>query len=81
MSQHSTSFFHTIVSFLYTHLYLPAFLLLAVVAILFCKHTDAVLPTNTTVGNRELPIYSVDTTDKKVALSFDAAWVEGSLMD
>ena len=27
-----------------------------------------------TVNGRELPIYSVDTPDKKVALSFDAAW-------
>lgn len=25
-------------------------------------------------GDRELPIYCVDTTEKKVALSFDAAW-------
>lgn len=30
--------------------------------------------TSATYGNRELPIYSVDTTEKKVALSFDAAW-------
>lgn len=27
-----------------------------------------------TVGDRELPIYCVDTTENKVALSFDAAW-------
>lgn len=27
-----------------------------------------------TVGGKELPIYSVDTEEKKVALSFDAAW-------
>ncbi len=27
-----------------------------------------------TVNGRELPIYSVETPDKKVALSFDAAW-------
>ena len=27
-----------------------------------------------TVGDRELPIYCVDTKEKKVALSFDAAW-------
>lgn len=33
-----------------------------------------VLPVSYTVGNRELPIYSVDTTEKKIALSFDAAW-------
>ncbi len=29
---------------------------------------------NNTVGERELPIYCVDTTENKVALSFDAAW-------
>lgn len=29
---------------------------------------------NTGISNRELPIYSVDTKEKKVALSFDAAW-------
>ena len=27
-----------------------------------------------TVNGRELPIYSVETPEKKVALSFDAAW-------
>ena len=27
-----------------------------------------------TVNGRELPIYSVETEEKKVALSFDAAW-------
>lgn len=26
------------------------------------------------MGKKELPIYSVDTTEKKLALSFDAAW-------
>lgn len=35
--------------------------------------TSAVV-TNATVGDRELPIYCVDTTENKVALSFDAAW-------
>lgn len=29
---------------------------------------------NNAVGDRELPIYCVDTQEKKVALSFDAAW-------
>ena len=31
------------------------------------------------VGGRELPIYCVDTEEKKVALSFDAAWGNGKL--
>ena len=29
------------------------------------------------VNGRELPIYSVETDEKKVALSFDAAWGDG----
>lgn len=35
---------------------------------------ETALQTSSTVGNRELPIYSVDTQKKQVALSFDAAW-------
>lgn len=34
---------------------------------------DAIL-SSSTVGDRELPIYCVDTTEKKIGLSFDAAW-------
>lgn len=30
---------------------------------------------------RKLPIYCVDTTEKKVALSFDAAWGESCLLE
>ena len=32
------------------------------------------VPTSSTVGNRELPIYCVETDEKKIALTFDAAW-------
>lgn len=32
------------------------------------------VPTSSTVGNRELPIYCVETEEKKIALTFDAAW-------
>ena len=31
-----------------------------------------------TVNGKELPIYSVETDEKKVALSFDAAWGDGN---
>lgn len=31
------------------------------------------------VDGRELPIYCVDTPEKKIALSFDAAWGGGNL--
>lgn len=34
---------------------------------------DAITVSNT-VNGRELPIYCVETPEKKVALSFDAAW-------
>lgn len=44
------------------------------------KATRAVV-TSAKVGDRELPIYCVDTTEKKVALSFDAAWAEVMLME
>jgi polysaccharide deacetylase family sporulation protein PdaB len=36
--------------------------------------TAASLGADSSFGDRELPIYSVDTTENKVALSFDAAW-------
>lgn len=32
------------------------------------------LATSSTFGDRELPIYCVDTTENKIAISFDAAW-------
>lgn len=38
------------------------------------RQEGQVTVTNSTVGDRKLPIYCVDTTEKKVALSFDAAW-------
>ena len=44
--------------------------------ILFGLHLGASFaqPANNTVNGRELPIYSVETEKKQVALSFDAAW-------
>ena len=35
---------------------------------------DTAVEVSSTYGDRELPIYSVDTDEKKVAISFDAAW-------
>ena len=35
---------------------------------------DTVIMVNSTYNERELPIYSVATDEKKIALSFDAAW-------
>ena len=37
-------------------------------------YIPSVVYVSSTVGERELPIYSVDTEKKQVALSFDAAW-------
>lgn len=36
---------------------------------------------SSSVGGRELPIYCVETDKKQVALSFDAAWGNGWLME
>lgn len=38
------------------------------------KHFPKAVATSSSVGGRNLPIYCVDTPDKKIALTFDAAW-------
>lgn len=38
------------------------------------KYVSGYVTVSSNVNGRELPIYSVDTKEKKVALSFDAAW-------
>ncbi len=35
---------------------------------------DTAMAVNSTYGDRELPIYSVKTEEKKISISFDAAW-------
>lgn len=35
---------------------------------------DAAVAANSSYGDKELPIYSVDTEEKKISISFDAAW-------
>lgn len=40
----------------------------------YSGYANKALATSSTYGDRELPIYCVDTTEQKVALSFDAAW-------
>ena len=35
---------------------------------------DTAVMVSSTYGDRELPIYSVDTNEKKISISFDAAW-------
>ena len=39
-----------------------------------CVGVSKVVTVTNTVNGKELPIYSVETDEKKVALSFDAAW-------
>lgn len=38
------------------------------------KYVEGYVTVSSNVNGRELPIYCVDTEEKKVALSFDAAW-------
>lgn len=53
-------------------------ILIALTVFVFVAGLVIYLPTTSmvsnTVGDRELPIYCVNTDEKKVALSFDAAW-------
>lgn len=45
------------------------------ICILFAVHLgDIAIEVNSSYGDRELPIYSVSTEDKKISISFDAAW-------
>lgn len=45
------------------------------VCILIATHLgDTAVAVSSTYGDRELPIYSVATDEKKISLSFDAAW-------
>lgn len=56
--------------------FVNGFLVVALFAclIFISYEATAAVVANATVGGRELPIYCVDTTENKVALSFDAAW-------
>ena len=45
------------------------------VCILLAVHLgDTAIAVNSTYGDKELPIYSVKTDEKMIAISFDAAW-------
>ena len=49
--------------------------LLLFMCILFAVYLgDTTVLVNSTYGDRELPIYSVQTDEKKISISFDAAW-------
>lgn len=50
-------------------------------ASLLSPMAQSVFEVHTAAAERKLPIYCVDTPDPKVAISFDAAWAEGRLME
>ena len=49
-------------------------LILAVLVVGFLTIAPQVFHASSSVNGRNLPIYCVETDEKKVALSFDAAW-------
>ena len=50
-------------------------LLALFLCVLFAVHLgEEAIVASSSYGSRELPIYSVDVQEKKIALSFDAAW-------
>lgn len=66
--------FFSIRQYLSSHKLLPAGLALCLLLSGWIFAAPKTLPASYTVGNREIPIYSVNTEEKKIALSFDAAW-------
>ena len=50
-----------------------AFLVCLTVAVAAACVTDDTVPTEAT-PKRQIPIYCVDTEEKKIAVTFDAAW-------
>ncbi|MGN1267305.1 MAG: polysaccharide deacetylase family protein [Dorea sp.] len=46
----------------------------AIIVLASVKYVTTYVSVSSNVNGRELPIYSVETDEKKVALSFDAAW-------
>lgn len=53
---------------------ISGFLTFAIIVFSLAFITNKATSVSNTVGNRELPIYCVETAEPKVALSFDAAW-------
>lgn len=49
-------------------------LALFVCVLLAMQLADTAVAVSSTYGDRELPIYCVDTDEKKISISFDAAW-------
>lgn len=52
----------------------------ALLCIMFCISIDKIVPAFS-VNGREIPIYSVERDDKKIALTFDCAWNNDDIED
>ena len=61
---------------IFTHRYIALAVMCITAAVIFVKNVPfcADVFASAAESNRRLPIYCVDTPDKKVAISFDAAW-------
>ena len=53
---------------------LKTWAIFGVLILVACVGVSKTVSVTNTVNGKELPIYSVETDEKKVALSFDAAW-------
>lgn len=53
---------------------LKALAIATILILAFILGVSKTVTVSNTVGGKELPIYSVETEERKVALSFDAAW-------
>ena len=51
--------------------------IIGILILIACVGVSKIVSVDNTVNGKELPIYSVETDEKKVALSFDAAWGDG----
>ena len=50
------------------------------IAVVVCVTLAVITSISAFAGNnKKLPIYCVDTNEKKIAISFDAAWGKGQL--
>lgn len=68
---------NNLTSFMRSGLVVLSVILLAGIAVAYGNKNNENLVTSVfsnRISNKELPIYCVDTPEKKIALSFDAAW-------
>lgn len=77
-SEHPKDIKNSLTSFMRSGLVILSVILLASIAVAYAQKSignETVTSVwNSRISNKELPIYCVDTPEKKIALSFDAAW-------